>query len=52
MVYDASVDIYLSSKTIHDARPGVWTSPDNILALYKAVEMFVGQKHNQAGENI
>ena len=48
--YDASVDIYLTSKTIHDARPGVWSSPENILALYKAVEVFVGQKQNQNGK--
>ena len=53
--YDASVDIYLTCRTIHDARPGVWSSPDNILALYKAVQTFISQhttqKHNQNGES-
>ena len=40
--------------TIHDARPGVWSSPDNILALYKAVQTFISQhsqKQNQNGEH-
>ena len=39
--------------TIHDNRPGVWSSPDNILALYKAVQSFISQhsqKQNQNGE--
>ena len=53
--YDASVDIYLTCRTIHDARPGVWSSPDNILALYKAVQTFIskhiGQKKNQNGQS-
>ena len=50
--YDASVDIYLTCRTIHDARPGVWLAPDNILALYKAVQTFISQhphKQNQHG---
>ena len=50
VVYDASLDVYLTSKTIHNARPGVWTSPENILALYKAVELFVGQRQNLNGK--
>lgn len=41
--YDHSVDIYLTAKTIHNCRPGVWTRPDHILALYKSVEFFVSQ---------
>ena len=44
--YDASVDIYLTAKTIHDHRPGVWTSPANILALYRAVEVFLARLSN------
>ena len=53
--YDASVDIYLPCRTIHDARPGVWSSPDNILALYKAVQTFIsqhtgGHKQSQNGK--
>jgi len=47
--HDASVDIYLTCKTLHDARPGVWTSPDNILALYKAVELFLSSHQKQNG---
>ena len=45
--YDASVDIYLTAKTIHDHRPGVWTSPANILALYRAVEVFLARQNNK-----
>ena len=38
---DRSIDIYIVAKTIHQARPGVWTSPKIILNLYKAVEGLV-----------
>ena len=49
--YDHSVDIYLTAKTIHNCRPGVWTRPDHILALYKAVELFIsGNTKKTSGE--
>ena len=49
MSYDASVDVYLTTKTIHEARPGVWPHPDTVLALYKAVELFLQQAGPKPG---
>eukprot|EP00090_Calanus_glacialis_P013507 TRINITY_DN22191_c0_g1_i1.p1 TRINITY_DN22191_c0_g1~~TRINITY_DN22191_c0_g1_i1.p1 ORF type:complete len:1215 (-),score=130.86 TRINITY_DN22191_c0_g1_i1:761-4405(-) len=38
--YDHSVDIYLTAKTIHNSRPGIWNAPESILYLYKAIELY------------
>ena len=42
---DQAVDIYLTAKTIHNYRPGVWNSPQNILLLYKAIEFYTSSIH-------
>jgi len=52
--YDHSVDIYLTAKTIHNCRPGIWHAPESILYLYKAVESYVtcinkGARHPPEG---
>jgi receptor-type tyrosine-protein phosphatase gamma len=48
--YDRSVDIYSTAKTIHNARPGVWKTPDHILHLYRGVEALVSSAGRQQPE--
>jgi len=48
--YDRSVDIYSTAKTIHNARPGVWRTPEHILQLYRSVEALVSSNGRQQPE--
>lgn len=48
MSYDGSLDVHLTAKTIHESRPGVWSSPANILALYTATELFLNSDNNRS----
>ena len=41
---ESHVDVYYWFKTVHNHRPGVWVSPDNILFVYKVMEQLCSGK--------
>jgi len=51
--YDGHIDVYQVVKILHNCRPGIWKTPEDILFLYKALESYVvstggGKKHSQS----
>lgn len=39
--YDGHIDVYQVVKILHNCRPGIWKTPEDILFLYKALESYV-----------
>lgn len=38
--YDKTANIYMYTKLYHNKRPGIWSTPDSILLIYKILALF------------
>lgn len=38
--YDKSANIYMYTKLYHNKRPGIWSTPENILLIYRILSLF------------